>query len=116
MEITIKFDENDIATHTTDVVEAILQATNMKYDVQKEVAKNQETKQQEKKQEKKQAESEKQQEYTLDDIIDAANEKRKIIGRRKIIDLVDEKYGGQGVSGIKESDYGAFLKDLEELQ
>ncbi len=116
MEITIKFDDNDIATHTTDVVEAILQATNMKYDVQNKVAKNEETKQQEQKQEKKQAESEKQQEYTLNDIIDAANEKRKIIGRHKIIDLVDEKYGGQGVYGIKQCDYGAFLKDLEELQ
>lgn len=116
MEITIKFDENDIATHTTDVVEAILQATNMKYDVQKEVAKNQETKrQQENKEETKKQE---QKTYTLQYVRNVANTKSTEIldGKNKIINLIAEKYGGQGISGIKQCDYGAFLKDLEELQ
>ncbi|MEY8321970.1 hypothetical protein AAK894_13015 [Lachnospiraceae bacterium 46-61] len=126
MEITIKFDENDIATHTADVVEAILQATNMKYDAQNKAATKTEKQQkqenqkeqnkQEQQQNQKEQNKQEQQEYTLQYVRELANEKRKIVGRQRIIDLVNEKYGGQGVSGIKQCDYGAFLKDLEELQ
>ncbi len=32
MEIIIKFDENDIVTHNSDIVETILHLTNMKRD------------------------------------------------------------------------------------
>ena len=110
MEIIIKFDENDIVTHNSDIVETILQLTNMKRDRLEQKESKEVTEQQKSEQQ--------QQTYTLEYIRQTANAKSIAIsdGKNKIVNLIAEKYGGKGIQGIKQCDYVAFLKDLEELE
>ncbi len=110
MEIIIKFDENDIVTHNSDIVETILQLTNMKRDKLEQKESKEVTEQQKSEQQ--------QQTYTLEYVRQTANTKSIAIsdGKNKIVNLIAEKYGGKGIQGIKQCDYVAFLKDLEELE
>ena len=110
MEIIIKFDENDIATHNTEMVETILQLTNKKRDKLEQKESKEVTEQQKSEQQ--------QQTYTLEYVRQTANTKSIAIsdGKNKIVNLIAEKYGGKGIQGIKQCDYVAFLKDLEELE
>ncbi len=110
MEIIIKFDENDIVTHNSDIVETILQLTNMKRDRLEQKESKEVTEQQKSEQQ--------QQTYTLEYVRQTANTKSIAIsdGKNKIVNLIAEKYGGKGIQGIKQCDYVAFLKDLEELE
>ena len=105
MEMIIKFDENDIVTHNSDIVETILQLTNMKRDKLEQ-------------KESKEKSEQQQQTYTLEYVRQTANTKSIAIsdGKNKIVNLIAEKYGGKGIQGIKQCDYVAFLKDLEELE
>ncbi|MCI8629039.1 MAG: hypothetical protein HFE57_05980 [Firmicutes bacterium] len=110
MEMIIKFDENDIVTHNSDIVETILQLTNMKRDKLEQKESKEVTEQQKSEQQ--------QQTYTLEYVRQTANTKSIAIsdGKNKIVNLIAEKYGGKGIQGIKQCDYVAFLKDLEELE
>ena len=56
-------------------------------------------------------------EYTLAYIRNFANKKASAItnGKAKVIDII-KKYSEKGISNIKESDYAAFIQDLEVLQ
>ena len=55
-------------------------------------------------------------EYTLDYIRSLANGKAKSItnGKAIVIEII-KKYSSKGISSIKESDYSAFVQDLEAL-
>ena len=110
MEIIIKFDENDIVTHNSDIVETILHLTNMKRDKLEQKESKEVTEQQKSEQQ--------QQTYTLEYVRQTANTKSIAIsdGKNKIVNLIAEKYGGKGIQGIKQCDYVAFLKDLKELE
>ena len=110
MEMIIKFDENDIVTHNSDIVETILQLTNMKRDKLEQKESKEVTEQQKSEQQ--------QQTYTLEYVRQTANTKSIAIsnGKNKIVNLIAEKYGGKGIQGIKQCDYVAFLKDLEDLE
>lgn len=115
MEMIIKFDENDIVTHNSDIVETILQLTNMKRDKLEQKESKEVTEQQKSEQQKSEQQ---QQTYTLEYVRQTANTKSIAIsdGKNKIVNLIAEKYGGKGIQGIKQCDYVAFLKDLEELE
>ena len=85
MEIIIKFDENDIVTHNSDIVETILQLTNMKRDKLEQKESKEVTEQQKSEQQ--------QQTYTLEYVRQTANTKSIAIsdGKNKIVNLIAEK-------------------------
>ena len=114
MKITIEFNENDIEKHRSEIVEALLQITDIGYvsqtDMQKPEQKQPEV-------EKKQAKPVKQTpQYDVVDIQKAAFEKANQIenGVKKVKALI-KKYGVETLPEMDKKHYEVFLKELEEL-
>ena len=128
MKITIEFNENDVEKHRSEIVEALLQITDIGYVSQtymkKQEQKQAEVKKERPKQEQKQPEVEKKQakpvkqtpQYDVVDLQKAAFEKAKQIenGVEKVKALI-KKYGVETLPEMDKKHYEAFLKELEEL-
>ena len=123
MKITIEFNENDVEKHRSEIVEALLQITDIGYvsqtDMQKPEQKQPEVKQERPKQEQKQPEVKQEQktpQYDVVDIQKAAFEKANQIenGVKKVKALI-KKYGVETLPEMDKKHYEAFLKELEEL-
>ena len=123
MKITIEFNENDVEKHRSEIVEALLQITDIGYvsqtDMPKPEQKQQEVKQERPKQEQKQPEVKQEQktpQYDVVDIQKAAFEKANQIenGVKKVKALI-KKYGVETLPEMDKKHYEAFLKELEEL-
>lgn len=117
MEIIVKFDDKDIQKHTAEVVNILLQSADIKCPKESQQQEQQPEKEQQPQQEvPQQSKQEAETEYTLDYIRSLANEKAKSITNGKVIVIeIIKKYSSKGISSIKESDYSAFVQDLEAL-
>ena len=109
MKITIEFNENDVKQHRTEIVEALLQITDIGYVAQTNVQKSEP-------EQKQQATQQNIPQYDMEKLQKAANEKAKQIenGVEKVRALI-KKYGAETLPQIDKKQYAAFLKELREL-
>ena len=125
MEITIKFNENDIKNYTSGIVEMLLQITDVVYKQKLEQSQSEQkqTKQEEKQektkseQEKINSEQQKTPQYEVVELQKAASQKAKQIenGVEKVKALI-KKYGTEKIPDMDKTHYAAFLRDLEALK
>lgn len=118
MEITIKFNENDIKNYTSGIVEMLLQITDVVYKQKLEQSQSEQKQTKpEEKQEKTNSEQQKTPQYEVVELQKAASQKAKQIenGVEKVKALI-KKYGTEKIPDMDKTHYAAFLGDLEALK